>query len=70
MNSQEQVPVNTIESVVTPFSKGIIEWCLETLAPEVVVVGRRITEDGWELVLEGNTRQVSELVYVLAEGVK
>ena len=59
-----------LESIITPFPKSMIEWVLDTLGPQVQVVASRLTEDGIELVLEGEVKQVSEVIYVLGQGVK
>lgn len=70
MNKKIALHQTSLESVVTPMPKSVINWYLSTIAPDVVVVGSRITEDGWELVLEGKPVQMTELIYALAEGVK
>lgn len=62
-------PIAT-ESVVTRFGVQMVDWLLFTIAPSVRVVGHQHTEDGLELVLEGEAGQVSEMVYCLGQGVK
>ncbi len=61
---------SALESLVVNLPKDVIEWYLETLAPSVQVVGHRMTEDGYELVLEGNPGQIADLVYVFGEECK
>lgn len=69
MVTTQQFPIAT-EHVSTIHCKSIINWFLECIAPDVVVVGRAITEDGWELLMEGPTNQLSEVVFVLGQGVE
>jgi hypothetical protein len=66
MNTPEVV----LESVVTQWGRMTINWVLTTLGPKVDVVGCRETEDGFELVLEGDPAQVAEIIYVLGQEVK
>jgi hypothetical protein len=51
------------ESVVIPLPKSRIEHYLS--AYTIQVVASRLTEDGWELVLEGDLFEVSEFLYEL-----
>lgn len=67
MVTPDVVPTAT-ESVSTIHCKPIINWFLECIAPDVVIVGSAITEDGWELLMEGPTNQLSEVVFVLGQG--
>lgn len=69
MVTPDVVPT-AIESVSTIHCKSIINWFLECIAPDVVVVGSQMTEDGWELLMEGPTTQLSEVVFVLGQGVE
>lgn len=60
--------MKSLDSFVTPFPKDVIEWWLDCFRDVVTVVGSRLTEDGWELVLEGDWRAIGELMQVLGEG--
>lgn len=59
----------TIESVeIFDRTREQIEDDLKHLGPSVLVVGSRITEDGYELVLEGSTFQIQDLIYLWGQG--
>lgn len=53
---------DTIESVSVNRAKEEIEEDLSIYAPLVKVVGSRMLEDGYELVLEGPGNQVDEII--------
>jgi len=54
---------NSVDSVVIFKKRSLIEKDLSLVAPKVSVVGSRILEDGWELVLEGPANQVEDIIY-------
>ena len=54
----------TLESVIVALPKHLIEFDLEQFGQDVVVVASRMTEDGYELVLEGDAGQVADLIYL------
>ena len=59
---QEITKMETIlDSLVVSLPKETIEKDLNAIAPDMVIVGSRITEDGYELVLEGPKDQFDEL---------
>ncbi len=62
MNSQ--LAITTVESVVVAKSKTQIEADLTAFGQGVTVVGSRMTEDGYELVLEGSLVKITELIYL------
>lgn len=55
------------ESFVSPFAKEVIEWWLDIYRNTISVVASRMTEEGWELVVEGSKKEVSMLVWILGE---
>jgi hypothetical protein len=62
----EQVNVLThmaIESVIVNRPKEQIEQDLPRFGPTVQVVGWRMTEDGYELLLEGPSGEVADLIW-------
>lgn len=59
-----QLPFIVLDSIEFKAPRPVIEKILSTYAPNVQVVGSRITEDGYELVLEGEMAEVATLEYV------
>lgn len=57
-----------LDSVIAQFDKSIIDWILSTIGRNVQVIASRMTEDGYELILEGEETQVKEVVFVLSQG--
>lgn len=55
-----------IEFVSTTHTKPMIESTLFLFGPDVKVVGSRMTEDGFDLVLEGPEAQVLDVVHRLS----
>lgn len=53
-----------LESVVVFLPKPTIEAILTRWGRHVHVIGSRITEDGYELVLEGDAAEMSEVLYL------
>lgn len=63
---QDQVNVlihMTTESVVVSKPKEQIESDLSRFGPNVKVVGSRMTEDGYELLLDGPSGEVADLIW-------
>lgn len=58
--------MNTLESLVIFLPKDDINFIL-TGYPELSVIGYQMLEDGYELVIEGDTIAMGELVYELGE---
>jgi hypothetical protein len=50
-------------SILVMKAKCEIEKDLEAIAPNLSVVGSRITEDGYELVLEGPKNELEDILY-------
>lgn len=57
----------TLDSVETTYGKDVIEFYLLLFGPEVEVVGSKITEEGYTLILEGPEIQVNTLLEVLGQ---
>ena len=62
MNEYKQLPLVALDSVLVRRNKSAIEHNLDTLAPEVEVVGHRLEETGITLVLEGRVDQVYAVI--------
>lgn len=65
MTAQLNLFPTALESIIVTLPKHLIEFVLAKYGADVHVVGSRLTEDGIELVLEGDAVQVSEVLYVL-----
>lgn len=50
-----------LESLVIQLPKNSIDYILSGY-PELEVVASRFTEDGWELIIEGDGSAIAELV--------
>lgn len=50
------------ESVIVSLPKEEINLDLASISPCVEVVGSRLIEEGWELILEGPSNQIDELI--------
>jgi hypothetical protein len=55
--------MNTIEYVFVSKAKHLIERDMSNIAPSVRVVGSRTTEDGYDLLLEGDVNNIADLIY-------
>lgn len=56
------------ECITVFLPKEEIEFILSGY-PDLDVVGSRMTEDGWELLLEGDSIPLSELIYELGNDI-
>lgn len=54
--------MNTIEYIFSPLEKTRIEGLLSFIAPHVLVVGSRLQEDGYDLILEGPADEIADFV--------
>jgi len=59
--------MKSLESFEVYLPKHEIEADLDAFGPNVSVVGSRMTEDGYELVLEGDAEEINALIGVWTE---
>ncbi len=61
----QQLPLITTDLILAPNNRIRINLVLTTITPNVNVIASRITEDGYELVVEGSIFEIADCIYLL-----